>query len=275
MMLRMPTPQHIYREPNKKYIYRDSQKQKLYDAENFLRTRSKEFKTIKQAQRFVDKLLAQKWTRKRFPKAPLSVKVVESNATSKATAYAWKNLIKLTASHDRWSWNVAVVLHEVAHILEKYRGDDVDHVKDNRSHGWKFAKTFVELVQHCMGKEHAEQLKKNFKKHGVAYTAPRNRKPLTEEQKDELRDRMAVARAARKNRWIYGVVKKGTNQYIEWGKANSEEEARKAAMSKLSGWDSTCHGWVRSLDKGWSYTRFDLLPEPQEGPRELSRLLSL
>ena len=66
-------------------------------------------------------------------------------------------------------------------------------------HGWEFCQTYLKVVGNVMGPEARDALKASFKEEKVRFTPPRKKRELTEEQKQILRARMAVARAA-KNR---------------------------------------------------------------------------
>jgi Spy/CpxP family protein refolding chaperone len=95
-----------------------------------------------------------------------------------------------------WSRSKAVIIHEIAH----HCADEAYGVSDVAAHGWQFAATFLELATHELGAESGDALKKSFKEHRVRYRAPRQRKPLTPEQRAVLVERMAAARDAKAHR---------------------------------------------------------------------------
>ena len=81
------------------------------------------------------------------------------------------------------------MLHEIAHALQSSPAQE--------DHGWHFAARLLRLWELFLGKEAAACLKAAYKDCGVRYKAPQKRKPLTEEQKQVLCDRLAMARSLR------------------------------------------------------------------------------
>jgi putative metallohydrolase (TIGR04338 family) len=158
---------------------RDTQRSRLYKAERESGLEKHvQTMTIAEAQRFVDRLLAQKTVRKRFPFAMGRITVVAGRGCH---AQWYGRRVTLA----KWGCNPLVICHEVAHILER-RG---------AAHGWEFAETELWLVRRAMGQEAHDALKAAFKAHRVRSTKPRERKPLSEEQKAVLRERLVAARA--------------------------------------------------------------------------------
>jgi len=171
---------------------RDTQRQKVYNAENFLQRRGPRYETVAEMQVYVDKLVASAWFRRRWPRtAGGGIEVRDGRGRSRACATTdWaQRIIKM----PRWSRSKSVVLHEVAH----HCADEAHGVRDVAAHGWQFAATLLELVTHEMGVEAGKGLKESYKAKKVRHKAPRKRRPLTEAEKAVLRDRMAVARAAK------------------------------------------------------------------------------
>lgn len=87
--------------------------------------------------------------------------------------------------------NEMICLHELAHAVCQYEfGNGVKH-------HWQFCMVYLKLVGNVMGVEARNILRQSFKDHKVKYTKPRAKKELSEEQKEVLRARIAVARAAK------------------------------------------------------------------------------
>ena len=87
--------------------------------------------------------------------------------------------------------NEMICLHELAHAVCEYEfGTGVRH-------HWQFCMVYLKLVGNVMGVEARNILRQSFKDHKVKYTKPRAKRELSEEQKEVLRARIAVARAAK------------------------------------------------------------------------------
>ena len=87
--------------------------------------------------------------------------------------------------------NEMICLHELAHAVCQYEfGNGVKH-------HWQFCMVYLKLVGYVMGVEARNILRQSFKDHKVKYTKPRAKRELSEEQKEVLRARIAVARAAK------------------------------------------------------------------------------
>ena len=87
--------------------------------------------------------------------------------------------------------NEMICLHELAHAVCQYEfGNGVKH-------HWQFCMVYLKLVGNVMGVEARNILRQSFKDHKVKYTKPRAKRELSEEQKEVLRARIAVARAAK------------------------------------------------------------------------------
>ncbi len=171
---------------------RDSQRQKVYSAESFLHGGSawERFETVAEMQAFVDDVLGSAWFRRRWPQvARRGIEVRDGRGRGRACAQViWGTLvIKMPV----WSRSRAIVLHEISH----HCADEVHGITDVAAHGWQFAATLLELVAHEMGAMWGDELKKSYKARKVRYKAPRSRKPLTEEQRAVLVERLARARA--------------------------------------------------------------------------------
>jgi len=126
-------------------VWTDSQRQKLYDAENRLRNRIKktglyvEFGSLAEAQEYADKFLSSAWVVQRFGKQEPITVFWRGGHT--CTANKALNRIKLT----KGGMNEVVLLHELCHITHPY-GTGV-------AHGRYFARSFLEAIDHKLGKE--------------------------------------------------------------------------------------------------------------------------
>jgi predicted SprT family Zn-dependent metalloprotease len=96
-----------------------------------------------------------------------------------------------------WARNEPVMIHELCHLIVQH--DYRCKGPKPAWHGWEFCQTYLKVVGNVMGPEARDALKASFKEEKVRFTPPRKKRELTEEQKQILRARMAVARAA-KNR---------------------------------------------------------------------------
>lgn len=163
---------------------RDSQRQKVYDAENeAIRHTGRSFGSIEEIQSYVDRLVGSAWWGRRYSDRRI---VVQSKHHGTATANYTGSRINL----PRWAWTEDVVLHEIAHIATNRQwGTQIP------AHGRHFAKVYLELVRHKMGKDAGARLKAAFAKHKVKHSLPR--KPMTDEQREAAAARLAAVREAR------------------------------------------------------------------------------
>lgn len=187
---------------------KDSQRQKVYDAEQAAfycseaahDTSGYVFTSEAEIEKFLKALWKQEYFKKHFGTDKKRLPTVRITYGREGAAYAssweWKMHFHSRkpsgAKIKKW-----VVIHELAHLLD----DHFDKVKgwkgDRRGHGRKFTATYLDLVRRTIGKDAHDRLKEEFKKKGAKYSAPRAKRVLTEAQKEELRDRVAVARAVK------------------------------------------------------------------------------
>jgi putative metallohydrolase (TIGR04338 family) len=166
---------------------RDSQREKVYRSErSTIQNMGRKDMTIEECQAYIDKITSQKWFTKNFG-GSWGVRVEHGRGGGWALGGRY-GLITLGV----WARREPVVLHELTHLIITNR-----HNNSAAWHGWEFCAVYLQLVQHYMGRDAAEALKSAYKGNKVRFRAPRKRKPLTEEQKAVLRDRLAVARAAK------------------------------------------------------------------------------
>jgi putative metallohydrolase (TIGR04338 family) len=181
---------------------RDSQRQKLYDAERLafdnnpaipdtmIRYESvedceKAIRLIWSKTRFQNEFpaVAKHW---RYQNAP---RVKPGFGCRRATAYCGRWSVTLPVwSRKRW-----VIVHELAHLAHYAEGS-----AGQADHGWQYALTYLRLTRLTMGVDAYEALRQAFKAKGVRYKAPRAKKPMSDEAKAALAERLKAARAARK-----------------------------------------------------------------------------
>lgn len=166
---------------------RDTQRKRVYTAEKVLGQFAKPLREVKDIERYCRKQLRRKAILRRYPSAERAFRIKDGRGTRKALVYGGHAI-----GIPLWARNEAIVLHEVAHVIN-YRHSDTDVA----GHGWEFCAVFLDLVRFIMGREAHDALKQSFKDHKVRFTKPRTRKPLTPEQRAVLAARLAAARAAK------------------------------------------------------------------------------
>lgn len=88
----------------------------------------------------------------------------------------------------RWSRKRWVVLHELGHTIMDRR------YRNATGHGWQYAEVYLTLVRHVMGVDAHDRLRDQFKAHRVRYRKPRERAPMSPEQRAILAERLRLAR---------------------------------------------------------------------------------
>lgn len=164
---------------------RDNQRARLYAAENEafgkgdnLKPIATKLPKVKDVERYVKRQMKRATLKKRYSSALNNeIEIHDGRGHRCAKAYGTRTIaIPLWARCD---W---VVLHETAHIIHArilrigYRppGSRLKELYGGAPHGWQFAAIYMDLVRFCMGKEAADTLKAEFKKHKVRFTKPRN-----------------------------------------------------------------------------------------------------
>ena len=170
---------------------KDSQKSKVYKAESRLRRakiEGKVFNNIPEIDRWVNStVLHSPWFKKQFPRGPSQLTVL-----GKRGSWAFGSTTKLQL--PQWAWTKLTVLHELTHgtvwnnCINSWA---IPH------HGWQFTKTFLQLIQHFMGKAYADLLKMEYRELKVRYKKPYKR-TVTPEQRVALRQRGLALAAKRK-----------------------------------------------------------------------------
>lgn len=171
---------------------RDSQRQKLYRSERFLQERGSRYESVQDIQKYVDRLIASAWFRRRWPRCARNGILVE-DGRGRRTAVAKTRWGDPIISMPVWSRTEAVILHEVAH----HCSDERHGTRDVAPHGREFAATLLELITHLMGADTGKELKASFRKNGVKFTAHKGGRTLTPEQRQQQIERLAAAREAR------------------------------------------------------------------------------
>src|SRR5262245_65586651 len=131
--------------------------------------------------RYVAMVWRSPWTRRTFP---LAVHAVPRVKDGRGTRIARGGLYRINL--PRWARTKPVMLHEIAHSLT------VDRL-DEGVHGRTFARNFLALVQHFLGRDAAKALRASFRKHRVRYNRKRRISP---EALAALRSRGAMLAAA-------------------------------------------------------------------------------
>lgn len=166
---------------------RDTQRKRVYKSDNALIAIAAKLPEVKDMERFVKRVLGMKRVQDAFPRARLSTwlpRVEDGRGRRAAGGCAHYITMPL------WSRNEAVVLHELAHTINARVNNDT------AGHGWQFCSIYLTLTLHAMGREAHDALKAAFKANRVRYTAPRAKRQLTDEQRQALADRLALARLA-------------------------------------------------------------------------------
>ena len=106
---------------------------------------------------------------------------------------AWASTFQITLGvKARRKW---IVLHELSHVIVLRTQPHAEAAW----HGWQFAKIYLELVNHVLGKDAHDRLRESFRSRRVRYKQPWTRS-LTPEQRAAAGARLAAARASREVR---------------------------------------------------------------------------
>jgi putative metallohydrolase (TIGR04338 family) len=162
---------------------------RLYIAEDMSGIKYTDPMTLKECQKFVDKIMSRKYVIEKYRmKSPIVVLDGRGRRKACATFHHGNRAIKL----PKWARTRFVILHEVAHHLTRLDG-----------HKPEFASCLLDLVRHFMGKEASEALQGAYHYKGVKVLGkngptkarcPQSRRGWVEEQKisnQELRAKLA------------------------------------------------------------------------------------
>lgn len=166
---------------------RDTQKGRLYKAEAVLEWR-RDLLTGPELRQFTRKVLRSACWR-RLTKGELPMVMLEPTARTMGHATggydgSLGSLFKPATIVVPSRCPRALVLHELAHHAAGLK----------QGHGWPFCKAYLDLVRRFLGADAHAKLRESMRSHGVRYKAPRKRAPLSREQRELLRERLAKAR---------------------------------------------------------------------------------
>lgn len=129
------------------------QARRLYAAEELSGIKYGDALTLKECQKFVDKIMSRQYVIEKYRmKSQILVLDGRGRRSACATIYHGNRAIKL----PKWSRNKYVILHEVAHHLTRLDG-----------HKPEFASCLLDLVRHFLGKESADALQAAYHFKGV------------------------------------------------------------------------------------------------------------
>jgi hypothetical protein len=137
----------------------DGQRQKLYDAEDEC-TRGKEFKTFRQAERYLEKVLDSAWFNRRFNNPRVTLRP----GRGRGIACYSNGSIRLSTKNHMWE---RILLHELVHSLVP---------KPHSGHGRLFCAIYLDFVRHYMGEDAYDELLAGYRKQNVKYQPHRSEK---------------------------------------------------------------------------------------------------
>jgi putative metallohydrolase (TIGR04338 family) len=146
---------------------RDTQRKRIYLAEWAVDDSDRKFESIPAIQAFVDKLLAEAWTRRRFGNRKVEVRDGRGRSRAGGSTQGWITLPK-------WARRDLTICHELAHALGPHHAREA-------AHGPEFARRLLELVSHIMGEEAGARLRQRYTEARVKVGPPlvlRDLKPL-------------------------------------------------------------------------------------------------
>jgi putative metallohydrolase (TIGR04338 family) len=169
---------------------KDSQRGKVYTAESELKKEGTRFTSYNDMVIFIEKIRSNAFLRRRYNsqlKRPIGLKI------NKGKRWAWGNADHITIPEfGGWAWMPSVVCHEVAHTIT-LRTPRIP-LMQYQSHGRQFCAVYLNVVRAMMGREAYEELKANFKAHGVKFTPKKKSAPLTPERRQALAAILETAR---------------------------------------------------------------------------------
>lgn len=203
---------------------RDQQRQRAYDAEHAIDDFGETFADLDGAKRYVARMLASKWLRRHFPGVRSTIEVRDGRGRRRAAAFG-----TYAITLPRWARNTTTVLHEIAHCL----------TPRDPGHGAEWARCYLMLVQHFLGRAAAAALRASFKAHGVRYAraahpaarsaARRRGAALLASQSPEQRARnLAKARVALAEKRLAKIDER-IAQFPDWAREQNAEMRAQAA----------------------------------------------
>ena len=169
---------------------RDSQRSKVYAAERAI-PQGRELASIPEIEKYIKRKMKLKGFKKRWPGIH-GLRVMDGRGRRSACGWGQHGVCFIKI--PRWYRNEIIVLHELAHGILW----NEDRYNEHPPHGWRFARTMLDLVRYYMGQEAAAALRKSFVKHRVKYNAPRKGKPLSPEARAAACRRLEEARRKKK-----------------------------------------------------------------------------
>lgn len=169
---------------------RDSQRSKVYAIRDFgSDIPNPRFDVlVPDLQNEVNRIMRSAYLDRRYGSRRIALWVEDGRGRRSACADIHGGVLKF----PRWSRDQLTICHEIAHVLT--------HVKYGRNaawHGWEFCSTLLDVVHSARGAEAEQALKSRFREGKVRFSQPRKRQPMSEEQKEAARSRLAQARAKR------------------------------------------------------------------------------
>lgn len=163
---------------------RDSQRSKLYAAETkAFEGAPVDLPEVENIERYVAHVCALGRVKESFPELGWRPITVGDGRRRRSAGGNGRGIYMPRWSRKRW-----IVLHELSHTIMDRR------YRNAVGHGWQYAEIYLLLVRHVMGINAHDCLKTQFKAHRVRYKAPRQRKPISAEQRAILVERMRVMR---------------------------------------------------------------------------------
>lgn len=160
---------------------RDSQREKCYAAERTLRPglAQRKYDTVREAATFFRNIMESDWFQRRFPHF-FYLRIAHEPGTRAAHACPTEHIrnrefvTRGWIGFSKWAmghWGKAdangteqtggelIMLHELAHAI----------IPGGHEHDRRWARTFIELVRHYMGRELGDALKASMRKHKVKF----------------------------------------------------------------------------------------------------------
>lgn len=166
---------------------RDSQRGKLYTAERkAFEGAPVDLPEVEDVERFIAHICKLGRIKESFPELEWRSITVGDGRRRRAAGGDARGIYMPRWSRMRW-----VVLHELGHTIMDRR------YRNAVGHGWQYAEIYLTLVRHVMGVDAHDRLKAQFKAHRVRYRKPRERAPMSPEQRAILAERLRLAREAK------------------------------------------------------------------------------
>jgi putative metallohydrolase (TIGR04338 family) len=177
--------QKMRRKQMKTLTIKDTQRSKLYAAETAARNSYitntgnsiRIFNSPEEIEEYISILLESAWAIKRWGHRP-----TPKLSCGGHERFAWCSK-QYGIFLPEWAWNEYTLLHELAHWLHK--------PGYGTNHGRFFARTFLELVNHQIGKEFKSYLESAFKKYRVKFRAYPSYSKETLEKKRQQGQKLA------------------------------------------------------------------------------------